>query len=163
MDEHQQQRKRDSKHEDHDAAKEGDEEVTGQHDGHDEGGGVALLQVAEGVLILGGADEAREHQHHHRAPQDHVEGTQEPHDGDDDGRDHHVVGLVVEQVADHPVVPFGDVSEVGAREAVGAREEVVPGAERGDVDVHGGRGAAGAGAEAARGSAGGGRGSAELA
>jgi len=36
----------------------------------------------------------------------------------------------------HAVVPFGNVPEVRPGEAVRAREEIVPGAERGEIHVH---------------------------
>lgn len=78
VDKHQQQRKSDAEHKDHEPSKQRDEEVACQHDHHDEGRGVLLLQPAEHVLIVGCPHKPREHQHHHDASEDHVEGAQEP-------------------------------------------------------------------------------------
>lgn len=62
--------------------------------------------------------------------------TRLPHDGKHRGSHHEVVGLVIEQVADHPVVPFGDVFEIRHGEAVVARDEIVPRSQRRDLHVH---------------------------
>lgn len=52
------------------------------------------------------------------------------------GSHHQVVGLVIEQIAHYTVVPFGNVPEVRPGKTIRAREEIVPGTERGEVHVH---------------------------
>lgn len=64
------------------------------------------------------------------------EPTRLPHDGKHRGSHHEVIGLVIEQVADHPVVPFGDIFEIRQGEAVVARDEIVPRSQRRDLHVH---------------------------
>lgn len=59
-----------------------------------------------------------------------------PHNGNHHGSHHQVVGLIIEQVAHHAVVPFGNVPEVRPGKAVRAREEIVPGTERSEIHVH---------------------------
>lgn len=59
-----------------------------------------------------------------------------PNDRNHHGSHHQVVGLVVEQIAHYAVVPFGNVPEVRPGETIRAREEIIPGTERGEVHVH---------------------------
>lgn len=59
----------------------------------------------------------------------------------DHGEDHQgrgeVVGLVVHQVTDDPVVPLGQIAELGLREAIRPGEEVVPRSEGGELHLSG--------------------------
>lgn len=80
--------------------------------------------------------EPHEHQHHNDSSEDHVEGAQKPNNRNHHGSHHQVVGLVIEQIAHYTVVPFGNVPEVRPGETIRAREEIVPGTERGEVHVH---------------------------
>ena len=54
-----------------------------------------------------------------------------PHNYENDDGHSEIVGLVVQQVADHSVVPFGQISEVRFSETVSSREEIIPRSEGG--------------------------------
>lgn len=58
-----------------------------------------------------------------------------PHDEENHQGHDEVIGLVVQQVADHPVVPFCQISELGLGETVRSGEEIVPLSERSELHL----------------------------
>lgn len=72
------QRERNPKDEDHDAAEERQQKVAGGHDPDDKQGGILLLEVLDHGFVLSGPHGAHEDQSHHRSAQEHAKRVQEP-------------------------------------------------------------------------------------
>lgn len=72
------QRERNPKDEDHDTAKQRQQEIAGGHDPDDKQGGVLPLEVLDHGFVLSGPHRAHEDQSHHCSTQKHAKRVQEP-------------------------------------------------------------------------------------